>query len=110
LFGDSIRSSIEKAITGNLRDVIADLMGCIQQSYWIAHHIYAAEVLGVPYQAEHLQKLYLHDEVVRSCNDWWPYEGTCICIERPEIVEWCTFDDPPTLQRVVYRDGFEGRP
>jgi hypothetical protein len=80
-----------------------------QDSYWLAIHLYAADVLVVPYPESALVRLRLHDEVARSCGWWWPYKETCICTDRPETLEW-NGASPPQFWRVRYRDGFEVKP
>jgi hypothetical protein len=103
--GKSPRPSSIEADEGPLYKSI----GGSHESYWIAYHLYNADVLNVPYIAVALQDLLLHDAVARSCGWWWPYRKVCFCTDRPEILEW-TGDDPPKLRRVRYRDGFEVKP
>lgn len=81
-------------------------MGGSQEVYWVAHYLYGHEVLAVPYPSSAVRRLYLHDEVARSCGWWCPYSTICICTDRPELLEW-TEDQPPRLRRVRYRDGWE---
>jgi hypothetical protein len=105
--GEELGSSLlDRLYNSNSGISLWDAIKGSQEVNWIAHHLYVDDVIRVPYPVEDLVKLRFHDEVARSCGWWWPYEGWCICTDRPEILEW---DDasPPKLRRVRYRDGFE---
>jgi hypothetical protein len=104
----SLRSALRVRCRDARKNADRTAMG-VQESYWVAFHLYGHEVLGVPYQERSVRRLYLYDEVVRSCGWWWPYPEVCICTDRPALLEW-TEESPPKLRRVRYRDGWEVTP
>lgn len=101
----SLGLSLRSSLASSLGSSLGNWLGGSQEAYCVSHYIYGHEVLSVPYSYVAECKLYLRDEVVRSCGWWWPYSEVCICTDRPELLEW-TEEQPPKLRRVCYRDGW----
>lgn len=55
------------------------------EAHWIAFYLFCADVLGVEYEPKRDKQLRLWAEVARSCGWWWPYRGSCVISERPEV-------------------------
>jgi hypothetical protein len=110
----SIRASIRTSISASsgevfvrlVDDAIGNSIAGSHESSCLLQYFCAADLIGVTFREEDLVQLRLHEEVARSCGWWWPYEGLCVCTDRPEILEWDD-DSPPKLKHVRYRDGFE---
>ncbi len=106
---DSLEDSLLVALRESLRVSLGDSLGGSQEAYWVGHHVYCLRVLCVPYSDDEVRRLLWHDEIVRSCGWWWPYQDRCVCTDRPEVLEW-NDETPPKLRRVRYRDGWEVAP
>ncbi len=106
---DSLRDSLVASHGDSLWDSLRVSLRGTQEAYWVGHHLYCLRVLCVPYRDDYVRRMLWHDEVVRSCGWWWPYQDRCICTDRPEVLEW-TDETPLMLRRVRYRDGWEVAP
>lgn len=60
------------------------------EAYWCCYYTYCRDVLGVEYPKDANEQLDLWSAIAKSCNWWWPYEGVCFVVDRPEVL---SFDD-----------------
>jgi len=114
---DSLRASLGASLGASLRASLEDsLVDSIfwgsQDAYWVSFYRFMEDELHVRYEPQSSADLRLWSEVTKSCGWWWPYNGLCVCSDRPEHVSWETNREPPRLHNdkgpaLRYRDGYE---
>ncbi len=76
-------------------------------AFWLARLVFA-EQIGVVYTPDQRRCLSIRERIAKSTDMWWPFDGVCLCSERPTRLLW---DDRyrlhnPTGPAVEYADGF----
>jgi len=130
--GGSLWGSLRDSLWGSLRDSLGDslgdsLWGSLRNSlwgslegslrgqecaYWVCFYQYCSEIVNVKYREQDQENLNVWDSLVKSMGWWFPYEGTCICCERPKTIHWETNRANPRLHcengpALEYRDGYK---
>ena len=106
--GDSLKVSLWASLVDSLGNIAFEptyLWGQ-QDAHWVAFYRFAGEVSG-NYNPEHAERLGWWEDIARSSCWWWPYKGTCVISERPEI---CRLEDGVIHSEggpyVRFRDGW----
>jgi hypothetical protein len=109
---EGFRSRVRDALPGDPAGVPACWYGQ-QEAAWVAYYD-ALHRLGLArYQPGDLDHLGNWAALARSCGWWWPGEGVCVVVDRPELARtepWPgTWHDEVRLRPdgIHYRDGWQ---